>query len=159
MYLAVIKLDSKLSIGAPRGRLLCGVCIGKARRSLLLRWCCGIFSGVSCCRSDSSSRSYITLCSSRAVRFSSRYCFSSTWTTFCMGSKTRDTTAFTFLINASSVKEEDKRHKRLSWKKSLHYDLHLSKLIAVVLLRRRLAGGLHICLNEALSGGSSVQLL
>lgn len=66
--------------------LLCGVCVGNVRRSLLLRWCCGVFSGDSCCRSDSSSRSYIILCSSRAVRFSSRYCFSSTWTTFCMGS-------------------------------------------------------------------------
>lgn len=42
---------------------------------------------------------------------------------------------------------------------SLHYDLHLRKLIAVVLLRRSLAGGLHICLNKALSGRSSLQLL
>lgn len=42
---------------------------------------------------------------------------------------------------------------------SLHYDLHLCELIAVVLLRGSLAGGLHICLNEALSGGSSLQLL
>lgn len=66
--------------------LPCGVCVGNVRRSLLLRWCCGVFSGDSCCRSDSSSRSYIILCSSRAVRFSSRYCFSRTWTTFCMGS-------------------------------------------------------------------------
>lgn len=43
--------------------------------------------------------------------------------------------------------------------KSLHYDLHLGKLISVVLLRRGLAGCLNVCLNKALSGRCSLQLL
>ena len=43
--------------------------------------------------------------------------------------------------------------------KSLHHDLHLGKLIAVVLLRGSLAGRFHICLDKALSGRGSLQLL
>lgn len=84
---ALIVFSSDLS-SVHTGILPCGVCVGKVSRSLLLRWCwcCGIFSGESCCRSDSSSRSYMSLCSSKAILFSSRYCFSNTWATFCMGS-------------------------------------------------------------------------
>lgn len=42
---------------------------------------------------------------------------------------------------------------------SLHDDLHLRKLVAVVLLGRGLAGRLHVRLHEALSGRSCLQLL
>lgn len=136
--------------------LLCVLCVGRGRRSLPLRWCCVIFSGESCSLREFSSRSYMSRCSSRAKRFSSRYCFSRTCTTFCMGSEHRNTSSSLWNTQLSAC--QVKGHERTVAPQSLHHDLHLSELIAVVLFRWSLAGRLHVHLHEALAGRVSLHL-